>query len=95
MRSAGIDFPGAQLLDGIGGICNRTCRIDHIVDENRGLSFDIADDIHDFETFGFGLLLSTIATGHSRMPERDLTLDTLPKSGETTTISFINRSIFL
>jgi hypothetical protein len=43
-----VDFLGALVQQGIGGIAQSAARIDDIVDQDADLAGNIADDIHDF-----------------------------------------------
>lgn len=48
MSAGRKDAGSSHFFQGFGAAAQGTCRIDDIVDEDAGLAFDIANDIHDF-----------------------------------------------
>lgn len=46
MHDNGVDFPGAVLHDGVGGLDECTAGVGHVVDDNSDLVLNVADEDH-------------------------------------------------
>ncbi|GBH15447.1 Aspartyl/asparaginyl-tRNA synthetase [Pseudomonas syringae pv. actinidiae] len=42
-----------MLFQGLGRVAQSACGIDHVINQNAGTPFDIADDMHHFRVIGF------------------------------------------
>ena len=54
VAGAGTNRLGTRLLHQVGGLGDGSCRVDHVVDNDHVLAFDVADDLHRSHHVGTG-----------------------------------------
>ena len=57
MRAASVDFRRAELFQRPRALAKGACRVHDVVDHDRGLSLDVADQVHDFRLARLGTTL--------------------------------------
>src|SRR5690606_2642832 len=52
VRAVGVDLGSAAVFQGLGRVAQGAGGVDHVVYQDAGASFDVADDVHHFGVIG-------------------------------------------